>query len=86
MARKVYFEKTEESKRIVAVKRGRLLVTNAVFSDTSDNDLVSELLQHMRDNDVKTVVMSNQLICREQLLGWLLWKAKRTRSMTTNTE
>jgi len=68
MARKKYFEKTEESKRIVAVKRGRLLDTNAVFSDTFENDLVSELLQHMRDDDVKTIVMSDQLICREAAL------------------
>jgi len=68
MARKEYFEKTEESKRIVAVKRGRSLVTNAVFSDTSENDLVSELLQHMRNDDVKTIVMSDQLICREAVL------------------
>ena len=47
MARKEYFDKTEKSKRIVAVERGRSLVINAVFSDTPENDLVSELLQHM---------------------------------------
>jgi len=59
------FENThvEHSKRILAVKRGRSLVPNAVF--TSDNQLVSELLQHMRDDDVKTIVMSDELICCE---------------------
>jgi len=59
------FENThvEHSKSILAVRRGRSLVGNAVF--TSDNQLVSELLQHMRDDDVKTIVMSDELICRE---------------------
>ena len=68
------FENThvEHSKRMLAVKCVRSLVSNAVF--TSDNQLVSELLQHMRDDDVKTIVISDELICHEASRsqnGWL---------------
>lgn len=68
MARKVYYQthSVEETKRICAVKRGQNLVNNAMF--TRNDSLVCELLDHMRDGEVKDIVRSDDLIRREASL------------------
>ena len=53
----------QQDKRISAVKRGRALVVNAAF--TQEQCLLSELFQRMRDDEIKDIVMSDELICRE---------------------
>jgi len=60
--RKVYYQTSgvEGTKRISAVKRGKNLVTNAMF--TCNDGLVCELLEHMRDDEVKDIVRSDELI------------------------
>ena len=64
-ARKEYYESTvqEKSPRILAVKRGKALVSNAAFTSTGEN--TKELFERMRDDDIKAIVVSDELICRE---------------------
>ncbi len=52
-----------EKKRIQAVKRGKGLVANAIF--TAKNGKLTELANRMRDDKIKDIVLSDELICRE---------------------
>jgi len=67
-ARNEYFGGTsvKKGKRISAVKRGTVLVSNAVMSSKHSNtDSLVELMAHMHDDEIKHVAMSDRLICRE---------------------
>lgn len=55
-----------KKKRILDVKRGQELVHNAVFTN-SDESLIA-LANRMRDDDIKSVVIADELICREAAL------------------
>jgi len=66
-ARKDYYEgsNVDPPKKILAVKRGTELVANAAASSHAYADSVQELLERMRDGEIKDAVMSDELICRE---------------------
>ena len=62
-----------QKKRILAVKRGQHLVSNAAFSDT-DNCL-AKLMSQMRDDEVRDTIMADELIWREAALRMsALWR------------
>ena len=70
-ARSHYYQADQEEgngqkKRILAVKRGQHLVSNAAFSDT--DDCLAELVSRMRDDEVRDTVMADELIRREAAL------------------
>ena len=64
-ARKEYYESPgqENAKRLLAVKWGNTLVSNAAFAGAGEH--TKELFERMRDDDIKAIVMSDELICRE---------------------
>ena len=53
----------ENGSRLLAVRRGNSLVANAAFARTGEH--TKELFERMRADDVKAVVVSDDLICRE---------------------
>jgi len=65
----------ECEKRIAAVRRGKSLIVNAAF--TSEDGLVNELFVRMRDDDIKQVVISDELLCREAGLRMAALGSKR---------
>jgi len=56
----------DQKKRILAVKRGQTLVNNAAYDNTDDS--LPELMTRMRDDEVKDIVQSDNLIRREAAL------------------
>ena len=70
-ARKEYYETHPQTdscaqKRTLAVKRGQQLVNNAAFSN--DEDSLAVLMNRMRDDEVKEIVMGDELLKREAAL------------------
>lgn len=68
LVRKEYYrshpdESDKKKQRVAAVRRGQALVNNAAF-DKKGNSL-NELISRMRDDEVKQIVVSDELICRE---------------------
>ena len=76
-ARKEYFGRTgeENARRLLAVKRGTSLVSNAAFATTGEH--TKELFDRMRDDEVKSIVVSDKLICREADLRMAALGSKR---------
>jgi len=64
-ARAQYYKDTgeENRRRLLAVRRGNSLVANAAFASTGEH--TKELFERMRADDIKTIVVSDELICRE---------------------
>ena len=83
VARKVYYETHPQMnsadhstpKRILAVKRGQSFVLNATC--VNDENALSELMKRMRDDEVKQVIMGDELICREASLRMCALGRKR---------
>ena len=76
-ARKEYFGRTgeENARRLLAIKRGTSLVSNAAFAATGEH--TKELFDRMRDDEVKSIVVSDELICREAELRMTALGSKR---------
>jgi len=76
-ARKEYFGRTgeENARRLLAVKRGTSLVSNAAFATTGEH--TKELFDRMRDDEVKSIVVLDKLICREADLRMAALGSKR---------
>ena len=71
MTRKEYYETHPQvgscpQKRTLAVKRGQQLVSNAAFSN--DRKCLEVLMNRMRDDEVKAIVMEDELLRREAAL------------------
>ena len=71
LARKEYYMKhpvetegNSSEKRILAVKRGESLVNHAIFSG-KDDEAMAELLSRMRSDEIKDIVVADELICHE---------------------
>lgn len=52
-----------KKRRVLAVKNGQALVANALFENAEEN--LNELLRRMRDDEIKEIVLADELIRRE---------------------
>jgi hypothetical protein len=52
-----------KKKKIMGVKHGQELIHTAIFEKTDDN--LIELFRRMRDDDIKSIVIADELICHE---------------------
>ena len=83
VAGKVYYETHPQMnnadhskpKRILAVKHGQSFILNATY--VNDENSLNELMKRMRDDEVKQVVMGDELICREASLRMCALGRKR---------
>ena len=68
LVRKEYYrshpeESDQKRKRVAAVRRGQAFVTNAAFANKENS--LQKLFNRMKDDKVKQIVVSDELICRE---------------------
>jgi len=84
-ARAEYYKSTREEHRgrLLAVSSGNSLVANAAFASTGE--YTRKLFERMRADDLKAVVVSDELICRETDLRMAAMGNKSDRSRTIYT-
>jgi len=86
LVRKEYYrshpdESDNKKQRAAAVDMARLFVNNAAFEKKGNS--LNELINRMRDDEVKQIVVSDELICREAA-SWSenVWNWQKSGSKT----